>query len=79
MKEKFRQNVNETDTAYFQSDRTISSTMYNSMIKLINSKFDSENVLQMVKLWKQNNPNDLIYFWPKTSKDDIDFLQNSNY
>ena len=47
------------------------------MMKLRNSKFDSENVLEMVKLWKQNNPNDLIYFLPKTSKDDIDFLQNS--
>ena len=78
VKEKFGQNANEMDTAYFPSDRTISSTMYNSMMKLRNSKFDLENVLQMVKLWKQNNPNDLIYFWPKTSVDDIDFLQNSS-
>ena len=78
VKEKFGQNTNKMDTAYFPSDRTISSTMYNSMMKLRNSKFDSENVLQMVKLWKQNNPNDLIYFWPKTSEDDIGFLQNNS-
>ena len=78
VKEKFGQNANEMDTAHFPSDRTISSTMYNSMMKLRNSKFDLENVLQMVKLWKQNNPNDLFYFWPKTSEDDIDFLQNSS-
>ena len=78
VKEKFGQNANEMDTAYFPSDRTIFSTMYNSIMKLRNSKFDSENVLQMVKLWKQNNPNDLIYFWPKTSEDDINFLQNTS-
>ena len=78
VKEKFGWNTNRMDTAYLPSDRTISSTMYNSMMKLRNSKFDSENVLQMVKFWKQNNPNDLIYFRPKTSEDDIDFSQNSS-
>ena len=78
VKEKFGQNANKMDIAYFPSDRTISSTMYNSMMKLRNSKFDSENVLQMVKLWKQDNPNDLINFQPKTSEDDIDFSQKSS-
>ena len=77
MKEKFGQNTHEMDTAYFPLDRTISSTMYNCMMKLRNSKFNSENVLEMVKLWKQNNLNDLIYFRPKTSEDDTDFLQYS--
>ena len=66
------------DTAYFPSNRTILSTMYNSMMRLRNSKFDLENVLEMVKLWKQDNPNDVIYFWPKTSEDEIDFSQNSS-
>ena len=58
VKEKFGQNTNQMDTAYFPLDKTISSTMYNCMMKLRNSKFDSENVLEMVKLWKQNNPNE---------------------
>ena len=78
MKEKFGQNANEINTMYFPSNRMILSTMYNSMMRSRNSKFDSENVLEVVKLWKQDNPNDLIYFWPKTSEDEIDFSQNSS-
>ena len=78
VKEKFGQNTNEMYTAYFPSNRMILSTMYNSMMRLRNSKFDLENVLEMVKLWKQDNPNDLIYFWPKTSEDEIDFSQNGS-
>ena len=46
------------------------------MMRLKISKFDLENVLEMVKLWKQDNPNDLIYFQLKTSEDEIDFSQN---
>ena len=78
VKEKFGQNTNEMDTAYFPSNRTILSTMYNSMMRLRNSKFDLENVMEILNLWKKDNPNDLLYFQPKTSEDDTDFPENSS-
>ena len=51
VREKFKIHAQQMDSSYFPSDRTISSTMYHCM-KLQNSKFDSQNVIQMVKAWK---------------------------
>ena len=56
IREKFEIHAQQMDSSYFPSDRTISSTMYHCMMKLQNSKFDSQNVIQMVTAWKQDFP-----------------------
>ena len=62
VREKFGIHAQQMDSSYFPSDRMISSTMYHCMIKLQNLKFDSQNVIQVVTAWKQDFPQDLIYF-----------------
>ena len=78
IREKFGIHAQQMDSSYFPSDRTIFSTMYHCMMKLWNSKFDSQNVIQMVTAWKQDFPQDLIYFRSKTSEDDIHFSEEND-
>ena len=78
IREKFRIHAQQMDSSYFPSDRTISSTMYHCMMKLWNLKFESQNVIQMVMAWKQDFPQDLIYFRPKMSEDDVHFSEENS-